>query len=156
VDDVEPQVADGDAVAVVEPLVGRDRQLRGVVPAGRRRGSGRRDDVGERAVVVPVPVRGDDARQATPAVRLALGDERQQPRGVVRGVDQELLAGGAAGDQIAVVVHLRDADLADHRVGQLPHVRGAADQHLTRVRHGDRVKGDENRSRRRCTTGDAT
>ncbi len=42
-------------------------------------------------------------------------DEAQQRLGLVRGVDQKLLAGGGAPQQVGVVVHRTDRDLDDRQ-----------------------------------------
>src|SRR3712207_1696017 len=81
--------------------------------------------------MVPVLVRRHDALQAA-----ATGvDECEEPLGVVRGVDEQLPARGPAGDEVAVVVHRRHADLADDGFGQLPDVGGSPHRHLAGVRH---------------------
>jgi hypothetical protein len=96
---------------------------------GHGLGFGRLDDLGERAVVVPVPVRGDDGAHP------ALADQVQQVLGLVGGVDQQLLPGGRAAEQVGVVGHLADGQLRDRQAGQLPHVGGAAHLDVARVAH---------------------
>ena len=87
---------------------------RGVRCADDDLGAGGGDDVGQRAVVVPVLVGGDDGGQP------GVADERQQRVGRRVGrVDQHLVAGVVAPQQVAVVGHLRvDRDLGDGQVGR--------------------------------------
>src|SRR5690606_7312679 len=106
-------LADPDGVAVVDEHVRLDRDPLGVVAAGVGSGAGGLDDGGERLPVVPVPVGGHDGRDAVRA------DQLQQRLRLRGGVDQELLAGLAAAQQVGVVVHGADRDLGDHQVGQL-------------------------------------
>ncbi len=120
VDHLEPAVADLDDVAVADPAVHGHRQLVGVLGAGDRLGAGRLDDLGERPVVVPVLVGGDHPAQAVVA------DHRRMCGGVVGGVDEHLLVGGAAAQQVDVVVHLADRELRDGQRRELPDVRGTA------------------------------
>ena len=87
------------------------------------------DDLGERLPVVAVLVRGDDGRDAV------VTDQPSRVARVVGRVDQELLVGGPAAQQIGVVVHRADRDLGDHQVRELVHIRRSADLHRSAVRH---------------------
>ena len=71
------------------------------------------DDLGEGAVVVPVLVGGHDRGEA------AVADQLEQPWCVVGGVDQDLLPGVGAAQQVAVVGHLR----VDGELGHLEPAR---------------------------------
>ena len=51
--------AERDGVAVLQSDIGGDGEVHRHLGAGEDRGAGRGDDIGERAVVVPVPVRGE-------------------------------------------------------------------------------------------------
>ncbi|CAM5692850.1 hypothetical protein SALBM311S_11119 [Streptomyces alboniger] len=124
-----------DRVAVVDQDVGGHRDALGVEPPGVGAGAGGRDDLGERLPVVAVPVRGDDGRDAV------VTDRAEQGVRVVGGVDQQLLVGGPAAQQIGVVVHRADRDLGDHQVLELVHVGGSADRHLSAVRHDEPPSG---------------
>ena len=55
---------------------------------------------------------------------------------VVGGVDEQLLAGGRAGHQVDVVVHLGDGHLADRRSLEAADVGGSAGDHVPGVGHG--------------------
>ena len=97
-DHLEVAPADRDPVALGDPASDGDAGLLGdgvgVRCAGEDLGPGGPDDVGQRPVVVPVLVGGDDGAQA------GVADERQQLLRLGRGVDEHLvagLAGSAAG-----------------------------------------------------------
>jgi hypothetical protein len=121
VDDPECASAHRDARALVDKLVSGYVDPLGVVPAGDRRRAGPGHHLGERLPVVLVPVGGDDPLE--PAVT----DQPQQRGRVVRRVDQHLLVGLAAAEQVGVVVHRPDGDLRDHQLGQLVGLHGTAD-----------------------------
>ncbi len=70
--------------------------------------------------MVTVTVARDHGREPS------LADETQQRPGLVRGVDQELLAGCGASQQVGVVVHRAYRDLGNGQSGQLPDVRRPA------------------------------
>ena len=86
---------------------------------------------------------------------LALADHRQEAIGVVRGVDQERLARREVGEQVGVVVHRTDGELAELHLGttgqnHLPRDRGPAGLHVAVVaklavgitRHGGKCRKD--------------
>ena len=112
VDDVELELADRHHVAL---LPAARRAPRGSASAssapGVRRGAGGAGDLLERPHVVPVLVGGDEVVEPAGA----LAHEQQAAVRVVGGVDEQLLAGGRAGHQVDVVVHLADRHLADGR-----------------------------------------
>lgn len=112
----ELDLSDADHVAVVHEHVGRHGNPLGVVPAGVGAGAGGGHDLRERLPVVAVPVGGDDGRDAV------VTDHAQQRPGVVRRVDQQLLVGGPAAQQVRVVLHGADRDLGDHQVLEFVHV----------------------------------
>ena len=131
-DDREGARADRDPVSLADPLVDNDPGLLGdrvgVGLAGDHRRTGGPDDLGERAVVVPVPVRGDDGGE-TP-----VADQLEQTGRVVGGVDQDLVAGVGAAQQVAVVGHRRvDGDLGDLQGTRRTPVRLAAGGDLAGV-----------------------
>ena len=75
------------------------------------------DDVGERPVVVPVLVGGDHGGQP------GVADEGEQGLRLVGRVDEDLLAGAPAAQQVGVVGHLLvDRDLGDRQVRRAPRV----------------------------------
>ena len=76
----------------------------------------RSDDLGQRAVVVPVPVRGDDGAQ------VGVADQLAQRLGLGGGVDQQRLAGRGVAQQVGVVGHVADRELGDREPGQLADV----------------------------------
>ena len=86
--------ADPDRVPVLDRHIGRDGDALRVVPSGIGAGAGRLDDLGQRLPVVAVAVGGDDGRDGVVA------DQMEQGLGLVGRVDQQLLAGGPAAQQI--------------------------------------------------------
>src|SRR5699024_247362 len=79
-------------------------------------------DLDEGPDVVPVLVgRHEVVQSGAPR-----GDELADPLRLVGGVDEELLAGRPAGEEVDVVVHLRDGHLADRQRAQLAHGPGTA------------------------------
>ena len=134
-DDLDRAVADGDGVTVRDGAGDRDaglgRDRVGVLDAGdgdRRVGV---DDGRQGAVVVPVLVRGDHRRDA------GLADERQDRLGLGGRVDEHLLAGLLAAQEVGVVRHLLvHGDLGDRQVLELADVGRAADLHLAGVAAG--------------------
>jgi hypothetical protein len=87
------------------------------------------DDVLEGVPVVVVLVRGDHCGDS------GVTDEVEQPVGLVGRVDEELLTGCAAAQQIGVVVHRANGKLSDAQVRQLSHVRRSAGGHISGVGH---------------------
>ena len=81
--------------------------------------------------MVPVLVGGDQVVQPPGS----LTHEQQAAVRVVGGVDEQLLAGGLAGHEVHVVVHLADRHLADRRAVEPPDVRGASGDHVPGVGH---------------------
>ena len=118
--DLEGLLADADGVAVLDRAGDGDRQVGGVGRVRDRLGAGRLDDLGERAVVVPVAVRRDDG--ADPAVP----DQPQDRLRLGGRVDQQALAGGRVAQQVDVVGHLADRELADRQARQFADVGRAA------------------------------
>src|SRR5690606_24400471 len=145
----EFDLPDPEGVAVVDQHVGRYGDALGVVTAGVGAGAGGGHHLGERLPVVPVPVGGDDGGDAVVA------DRAEQRAGVVGRVDQQLLVGGPATQQIGVVVHGADRDLGDHQVLEFVHVGWAADRHPTAVRHGRQPIAHGPRGRPRTSSGSA-
>ncbi len=97
------------------------------------------DEVGQGAHVVPVLVRRHEVFEAAGA----LADQSSEPRRVVGSVDEELLAGGATGEEVGVVRHLRHRDLADDEVLEFASVSGAAGRDVAGVvahRHNPAVR----------------
>ena len=88
------------------------------------------DDLGEGAVVVPVPVRGDDGAQ------VGVSDQRAQGVRVGGRVDEQRLPAGGVAQQVGVVGHVAHRDLADRQAGQLAHLRRATDLDVAGVGRG--------------------
>ena len=113
VHDLERLLADGHGVAVLDRPLHRDREVGGVGRVGHGLRAGRLDDLRQRPVVVPVPVRGDDGAQ------VGVPDQGPQLVGFRGRVDQQRLPGGGAPQQVGVVRHLADGELGDGQAGQL-------------------------------------
>ena len=75
--------------------------------------------------MVGVPVGGDDPRQT------GVSDDRKQGGWLVGGVDQRLLAGDRAAQEVGVVRHRADRDLGDDEVAGLAGVGRSADLDLS-------------------------
>ena len=119
-------------VAVVEELIGVDAplgaQLRGILSPDRDRRSGLRGELCGRSRVVPVGVRGHDASDVrgilrfrdcgARGIRRTIGEESVDGGRIVSGIDQQLLARSAIGQQIDRVVHRRDEapSHGEHRI----------------------------------------
>ena len=89
----------------------------------------RGDDGGQGAVVVPVAMGGEHLAELGGAVLLA--EQLQDALGVVGRVDQEALTGHGAGDEVDVVVHLGDRDLADPGGAEIDRPAGATGLDVT-------------------------
>ncbi|MCO5563880.1 hypothetical protein L7F22_017531 [Adiantum nelumboides] len=111
VDDLQLDLAERDRVAVLDELVHRGRQLRGVLRVGDQPRLEHARDRAERLPVVGVAVGGDQVAQ----VRALVGgaDEVGDAGRLGRRVDQQRLVAPLAHEQVGVVVHLADRDLAD-------------------------------------------
>ena len=114
---------------------------------------------------------GDHVLEAEPVILVAVGsdhsgqpsrpDELKQSVRLVRRVDEELLSGRLAPQQVCVVVHRSDRNLGDHEVGQLPYVGRPTFAHLAGVGHietlTERRYGaaprESHSARRRLSTG---
>ena len=120
VDGRKSKVTDGDHVTFMDPILDRDidRVGVGLVRVDRRTGSF--GDGRERSPMVVVTVGGDDRREAVGT------DEIKQSLGLCRRVDQHLGTGVGAAEQIGVVVHLANGELADGQVRQFADLGGTA------------------------------
>ena len=67
-------------------------------------------------------------------------DQVKKHVGVCRSIDENLLAGGPAAEQVGVVVIGADGNFGEHQSGQLPDVRWSTDVHISRVGHPDSLR----------------
>ena len=119
-----------DRVTISDRPRRRQREGRSVVGVRDRRRACRLRHILERLPVVAVPVRGDDRGQRSVA------DQAKERLRLVRGVDQQQLAGVRAAEQVGIVVHGADGDLGDGQAGKLPALRLAAHGYVAGVAHG--------------------
>ncbi len=87
--------------------------------------------VPQRPDVVVVPVRHEDRVETRG--RVARSDEGEKGVRVSRGIDQGLRAGRRAGDQIGVVVHRADGELAHGAAEERADVGGPSDDDVRAV-----------------------
>jgi hypothetical protein len=129
-DGLDGDDADGDAVAVLDRAVHRDRQAGSVQWVGQHLRARHGGHLLQALPVVAVLVGGDDG-----ADRL-VGHQGEQAVGLGRGVDEHPVARLGAAQQVGVVVVRADRELVDLQAGQLSHVGGAADLNVACVGHG--------------------
>gem|GEM_PF-4978471 len=139
-DHLQLRRAHRDTVAGAHPDIDRDRKVVGVVLARHGLGPGRLDDLGESLDMIVVTVGGDHSGQVpVPGSTVASGnggDQLQQSGGIVGGIDEGLLAGGSAAQQVGIVRHRADGDLRDDQAARIAGVGGSAHPDLPGVRHG--------------------
>src|SRR5664280_2878564 len=135
VDDVQGDVTEGDRVSVCQATSGQDRQCVGVGFPGRGHRPGRRHDLGQGTVVIPVLVgRHDHVKAAA-----ALAQQRHDSRRVVRCVDEQLCARARAGQQVDVVRHRPNARFADRQPRQVTLEARSVSDCITGVVHEDHL-----------------
>lgn len=117
---LQGDVAESDSVSMNEGVVSSDGNAVHVEGASVGGRSCRRDDIRQRTPVVLMPMRRDDTAESRRS------DQRENPVGFSRGINQKLHVRSPTAEQVGVVAHGTDGHLADDQCTQLVNVGGTA------------------------------